>query len=308
MTSTMTTTIRPGILVALRSTVTGGVTYNRVDLDASTVKDGAAEGASAERWETTKLITDPAELERATKVRSAAVAEINKVCVRTSFGLLAPASAETSLDEAHAKARALVEAHNASATHTRVSIHMLKGRIASTDEEAARAIASEIEGLLRDMERGVAMLDPETIRGAASKALAMGAVLDESKQAAVTSAVEAARTAARIIVKRVQKAGEDGALVLADLQTGEIEKARMAFLDLDEPGDTTANDSEAAPALPAVELQRASDLDFAPETAEVTPATETEAHPTADAATESGPVRCFDLDLDADDLEVFNAM
>jgi hypothetical protein len=282
-----TSVIRPGILVALRTSVTGGITYNRVDLDADADKP-AEEGASVARWETTKIVTDPKELERATKVRSEAVAQISKVCVRTSFGLLAPAGAEGSLDEAHAKARELVAAHNAAATHTKVEIHLLKGRIASTDEEAARAIASEVTSLLRDMERSVQRLDPESIRAAATKAAAMGAVLGEDKAAAVGKAVEAARTAARVIVKRVQKSGEDGARVLLDLQTGDIERARMSFLDMDEPAPVTANDADA---LPAVELQRTADLDL----------DEPEAPPQSAPGAEVAPASVPALDLDLDE-------
>jgi hypothetical protein len=51
----------------------------------------------------------------------------------------------------------------------------------------------------------------------------------------VTSAVEQARKAARTIVKRIEKKGESAASVLQDIQRGEIEKARFAFLDVDSP-------------------------------------------------------------------------
>jgi len=246
-------TIRPGLLVSVKSTVVGGVAYKRIDLD----HDGlpAPEGTDVTRWETTRTIEDPAEHEAAIKARGAALTAIRKVCSATTFGLLCPTENEGALDAAIVTARAIVEAHNAQATHTRVSVYALKGRIASDDAEAARAITQEIAGLVAQMDRGIASFDPKAIRDAANEAREMSNMLGEAAKAKIDGAIEQAREAARMIVKRIEKEGEDRAVVLADIQRGQIESARIAFLDL----DGTTEQSEA---LPSIEGQRFADLDL----------------------------------------------
>lgn len=244
-----TALIRPGILVALKSTVTGGVRYQRVDLE---------QGDATARWETTRTIDDPQEHTRATKARSAALAEIRKYCAGTSFGLLCPIDREADLDAAIDRARAMVAACNSAAVYTHVSIYVLKGRIADTDEEAARAIGQEVAGLIAAMNEGIDKLDPVAIREAATKAREMSAMLSDAQMAKVSDAVNQARAAARTIVKRVEKEGELAAIVLADIKRGDIERARMAFLDLE---DAPAHQES----LPAIDAQRFADLDMGKE-------------------------------------------
>lgn len=249
-----TTTIRPGLLVALSSSLDGGVTYERVDLDAGQTTDGVAAVA---RWETTRVIADPAEHERASQARSKATAEIRKVCSSTAFGLLCPEASESELDAAVLKARAIVAEHNAGAQHTKIDVRVFKGRVAATDTEAARAIGAEVAFLIAGMNSAIDRLDPKAIREAANKAREMSAMLSPELSAKVGEAIETARKAARVIVKRVEKDGEAAAVVLADIQRGGIEKARIAFLDLD--GDAPTLES---PPLPAVNVQRFSGLDL----------------------------------------------
>jgi hypothetical protein len=243
--------IRPGILVALKSTLNGGVRYQRIDLDHRTESDGR----DVSRWETLKEIEDPIEHERATKARNKARAEISRVCSATSFGLLCPVTDEGILDAAIQRARTIVEEHNATATFSRIGIYALKGQIAATDEEAARAIGEEVSDLINGMGRAIDALDPVKIREAAGKARELATMLGDEQRVTVDAAIEAARKAARQIVKRIEKGGETAAIVLADIQRGDLEKARIAFLDLD--GDRTPSES-----LPALPVQRFVDLDL----------------------------------------------
>jgi hypothetical protein len=243
--------LKPGILVSLSTRVEGGVLYSRRDIDSGVEDDGA----ERVRWETERTIEDPAEHSAAIKARSAARIRITKICSQTRFGLLCPLTKEAELDAAVAEARVFTDAHNAGAVHTRVSVYVLKGRIAETDEEATRALASEVRDLLDEMDTGIRSVDPKRIRAAADRAKELGAMLDDAQSAAVDRAVETARKAAREIVKRVVKGGEDAELVLETIATKPIDSARFAFLDLDE---------ERAPegeALPAVNVQRFADLE-----------------------------------------------
>lgn len=236
-----TQVIKPGILVALRTSVYGGVSYQREDIrdDQGTETASAAEATPAaerrkvEKWKTTKIVTDAVEHEDASKTRSAALALIRRQCVETSFGLLATAAKEAELDAAIKEARDAVRAFNDRSRYSKISVNVLKGRVASTDEEAVRAVSAELASLMRDMEDGIKRMDPAEIRTAAQKAAKMQAVLGEDQQMRVSAAVEAARKAAREIVRRVEKGGEDAAVVMADLQTTAIETARVQFLELE---------------------------------------------------------------------------
>jgi len=235
-------TLKPGILVALRSRVSGGVTYDRVELESKADEDGRA----VARWETTKVTQDQEEEERARQARAKAANAIRKWCIPTSFGLICPVEREAELDAAITAARAISTEHNAGARYTHIAVFALKGHIASTDEEATRAIVDEVRGLVDSMNAGITALDVEAIRSAANKARALSEMLGDAERETLTEAVKAARTAARTIAKRVTEDGEAATIVLADIKRGALEKARFAFLDLDAP-EVVAPEVAAAP-------------------------------------------------------------
>lgn len=237
------TVIKPGLLVSLSTRVEGGVAYRRVDLEPEHTDES---GAKTARWETTKHIEDPAAYEKANATRGKARSMITAVCSASSFGLLCPSDREDDLLAAVAAARALADEHNAGSA-VRVEVYALLGRVAQDDAEAARAIASEMRGLMDDMLDGVKQADPEAIRSAANKARAVGAMLSADKAKSVDAAIEQARKVARDLVKRVAKAGEVAADVVAEARTAEIEKARFAFLDLDEPASVEQQEVSARP-------------------------------------------------------------
>jgi hypothetical protein len=276
-------TIRPGIMISVNTTLRGGVEYRRVDLDAT--GEPAEPGVAVARWETVRKIMDPAEYERATKARSQARGLIVKECQSTSFGDLCPEEREGALDAAIRRAHEIVAAFNAESTHTKIGLYVLKGRVASNDAEAARSITSEIAGLVVAMNQGIEALDAESVRKAASKARELSAMLDDSLKGKVEGAITQARKAARDITRRIEKGGEEARIVLADIQRGQIESARIAFLDLSDA---------AAPveALPSVEAQRFADLDLGDDVSDeiepVKPATMTQAIPKLDLAEGSG--------------------
>lgn len=246
-----TSFLRPGILVALKSSVAGGVSYQRVDLEKGTADDGS----SRARWETTRTLSDADEHERAAKARSAACYQIRTMCAKTNFGLLCPEAFEGKLDEAIAAAQRIADEHNASAKFSCVQVFALKGRVAADDEQAARAIASEVGELLTEMRRAVDSLDPKAIREAVARTRQIGTMLTGDQAQKVSAALESARDAAKTIVKRVKEKGELAAVVLQDLKLEAIEDARMTFLDFDTPAPAPSED-----ALPAVAVQRFADL------------------------------------------------
>ena len=241
------TILRPGILLALKSSVHGGVRYQRTDLEQT---------ETTARWETTRFTTDPDEHRRAEEARQQATALIRAACANTSFGLLCPPDREPSLDEAIAAARAIAQTHNDTSTHTYVALYLLKGRVSATDEEAVRSISNELASLLSLMNTAIDRLDVDAIRDAAQKARDTAKLLGDETSSLVTNAIQAARNAARQITRRITKNGEAAAAVLASLRREAISSARFTFLDL-----ATQPDSNES-ALPSIERQRFADLDL----------------------------------------------
>lgn len=221
-----TSTLRPGLLVSLKSSVRGNVSYQRRDIvEAHVTADGKAEA----KWETERTITDPVEHDAAIKARTKARVAITRVCTASAFGLLCPETAEADLEKAVTEARKIVDDFNAQASLTRIGVYVITGRIAPDDVEAVRAINSEVRDLLADMEDGLKNLDVKVVREAASKAKSIGAMLSPDAAARITIAIEAARASA----KRIVQAGEQVATEIDSRTLATIKEARTAFLDLD---------------------------------------------------------------------------
>lgn len=252
-----TMTLKPGILVSLKSSVRGGVQYQRNELQTEVTE--ILTKRDVKRWETTRTIEDTEEHEAATRTRTAACGMIRKQCVRTSFGLLCLADREEELDKAIAEARALAGKFNGKARFSRISVYALKGRIAETDQEAAKAIAAEVQELLEQMGEGIASCDVAAVRDAANRAKGINSMLEGKQAEAVSAAVAAARTAARQIVKRVEKGGESAEAVLLELQTKPIETARFAMLEIEPPAEEEQETDQRK--LPGVDVRRFGALD-----------------------------------------------
>jgi len=258
MTTSMKT-LRPGLLVSLSARVSGGVAYDRKDLDATDAANAVAGTAAAvSKWETTKVIDDPAEYERAVETRNKARRTVSAVCAASDFGLLCPSTREFDLTRAIEEARRLADEHNRTARRSFVGIYVITGRVSQDDAEAIRAIRSEIMGLISEMNAGIEAADPARIRKAAQAAKSLGSMLTPEAGAKVTSAIEEARAAATAIVRRVEKGGETAATVIAEVDTAALNAARAAFLDLDDvkavesaPVEVAAVDFAPAEAQPA---------------------------------------------------------
>lgn len=253
-----TSIIRPGLIVALRSTLRGGVSYIKTTLDPEHMEGAAA----VARWETTRQIEDAAEHAAAVIARGAARSAITRVCCVSSFGLLCPQDREDKLQTAIAEAQLIVSEHNARARLTRVDLYVITGRVAQDDAEAARAIGAEVRDLLAAMESSVRAADPEAIRESANKARALAGMLSEDTQRKVSAAIAEVRAVARKIVKQVGESGEQAAALVQDLKLDALASARFAVLDL--TGEPEAAEAAPAPAR-AVDFEPAPGLCAAPE-------------------------------------------
>lgn len=246
-----TATLRPGLLVSLKTSIVGNATYRRLTLEPEHLDEAGAQRA---RWETERVIIDPAERERAIKVRTQCRVAICRPCSFSTFGLLCPEGKKAELDEAIKAANKLAAEFNAKAKLTRIAVYVIAGRIAANDTEAIRAINSELRGLLDSMESGIKSLDVKAVRDAANKAKQMGQMLSPEAAAKVKVAVEAAREVAR----RIVKAGEEAGAAIDRVLVRKIKESRTAFLDLDD-----------APAKVAAPKARARAIDLAPKEAVV---------------------------------------
>ena len=246
-------TLRPGLLVSLKTTVVGNVKYDRRVIEPEHVVD---DGAQKARWETERTIVDPVEHEVAKVARGKARTLITSVCASSAFGLLCPEANADILEQAIAEARKVTEAFNKQANLTRVNVFVLTGRIAPDDVEAVKAISSEVRDLLSSMEEGVKNLDVKAIRDAASKARQIGTMLSPEAQGRIQVAIDAARSTAKQIVK----AGEQAAIEVDKLCMQKIAEQRTMFLDMDEVAAEVAAPEVSAPGIdmtPAIETKAA---------------------------------------------------
>lgn len=224
------TTLRPGLLVSLKTTVRGNVSYAKQTIEADHATDN---GARVARWETERTVTDPIEHDQAIQVRGQCRSLIMAVCSASAFGYLCPDDRADDLAKAIRAARDLAEQFNATAKITQINVYVIAGRVAQDDVEAIRAISSEMRDLMSAMETGINNLDVKLVRESATKAASIGQMLAPGALEKVKVAVDTARAAARKIT-RIAKAGETAAAEIDRAAIEAIAKQRTAFLDLDD--------------------------------------------------------------------------
>lgn len=237
-----TTTLRPGFLVSLKTTLAGNVSYATRDIESDHV---TATGERVAKWETERTVADPQEHEAGIKARGKARTAVTRICVASTFGLLCPEARANELQAAIAEAREIADQYNAVATITSLNVNVIVGRVAADDVEAVRAINSEVRWLLDAMETGIKALDVEAVREAANKARAIGQMLTPGAAERVREAVDTVRSAAR----RMVKAGDQAAQAIDTASLAAIASARTAFLDLDDAPVTSIAMAIAARAI-----------------------------------------------------------
>lgn len=222
------TILRPGILVSLRTSIRGNVSYKTFDLGTELV-----DGVEVTKWDTERTTRDKEEQERAVKARSKARSILSSVCVHSDFGLLCLQSRRAELDAAIAEARKVANEFNLSAQVSRLSVNIVTGEIAPNDQLAIRGIKTELRELIEDMQEGMKNLDVKKIREAADKARMVGQMLTPDAQAQVQEAIDLARKTAR----EIKRAGESAAIEVDRAAIAKVAQARTAFLDLDDQGE-----------------------------------------------------------------------
>lgn len=229
-------TIRPGLLVALKTGVTGNVNYHKRDLGTKIEK-----GAEIVEWETTRTIVDAKEFKAAGQIRMKCRGFIIGICAKSSFGLLCPEDKADKLAAAIKKAQQLADKFNETASVTRINVNVIAGRVASDDVEATKAINGEVRELLERMERGVKTLDVAAIRDAAKRAKDLSSIVAPGSNERLQEAIAVAREAATKLVK----AGETAGKAVDKEALAKLKASRTAFLDLDMETHTQIKPSKA---------------------------------------------------------------
>jgi hypothetical protein len=259
--------LKPGILVSLKTHQTGNRSYQKQELERAHRTEG---GVERSRWNTTKIVFDPEEAKEATTVSSRARYLITRLCADTAHGPLCPSERRAELYEAIAEARTLVENFNATAVFSRIEVNVICGEVVADDVEAARALFSETEKLMSQMQEALEQLDTKKVQQLCSKALNMGQMLSPEANANIVAAVNIARQAR----KKIVAAGEQAAIQIDQRAIDLIGAARNSFLDFGMDTDVEIESEQTSRALdfdpdradeigdvPA--LQRASfDMDF----------------------------------------------
>ena len=223
--------IKPGLLVSLSSTVTGNVHYYKQTLEFPHLTET---GEQRSRHETTKIVVDPDEHDRAGKVRDKCRSLILSVC--STMGpswLLCPEDRKDELIEKIAEAREWAADFNRTAVYTRVEFTVFWGVVAQDDARAAEAVARTVAQLMADMQVGLAELDVKKVRALCDKGIQMGQVLSEDSRTTTQIAIRAAREAC----KRIVKAGEDVAIEIDRNAIRVVEMARTSFLEIGDDDD-----------------------------------------------------------------------
>jgi hypothetical protein len=243
-------TLRPGLLVSLKTSITGdNVEYTKTIIEEEHIDET---GALVGSWQTDKTVADAAEQELAVKVRSKARAFITGVCAKSDFGYLCPESNEAALEVAIRKAVDVCTEFNLSARITEVNCFAITGRIAADDVQAVRAIKGELNGLLETVEESIKALDVDAARAALNKATKLGMMLAPEAQKGLQETVELSRAVAVKVAKAI-KAGTQAAEVIDAATLAALASSRTAFLDLDgatevqAPADTTGRALDLEP-------------------------------------------------------------
>ena len=243
--------IKPGLIVALATTVNGGVWYRRIELDAAGV---APEGGTGEvaRWETARTIADPKEHRAADLLRASIGNKAAGLCCRTPFGLICPPENEDALLATMASKEAEVAVFNRDARFTRVTMSFLTGRVDALDEASWKAVAREVAVLVDEMEQAIREGSVSETRKAADKLNKMTGILEGDSAIRAQAAVDEARGIARKLVKAAGDAVATAAIVEREA-LNELRSARFAFLDMDDVAAVEAPTDEAPAEAPAEE-------------------------------------------------------
>src|SRR5215469_45426 len=123
-------TIRPGTLVTLKTSISGNVRYFKTNVEAEHLLENGQ--TSEAEWNTRRITLDKAEHELAVKTRSRCRSLITGCCTVGNF-LICPVANRDNLEKAIAEAEALARDFNTNANVTRISVYPAMTEVAPDD-------------------------------------------------------------------------------------------------------------------------------------------------------------------------------
>lgn len=200
-------TLRPGMLVAVRTKIEGGheTARHKVLREVLPAGDGGGDGLY-EKTEIERRVADVEEFERACKARASARYAIARVCLPSDFGLLCVLGQDV-LDAAIRDADAICRTFNDTARYSKIRCWVLVGSIAESDTAAQQALMGELREAIGAVREAVRLRDPGAIRDAAAKALALAPMIDQPGE--IEDTVRAARRAATDLIQSRKRNGDD---------------------------------------------------------------------------------------------------
>jgi hypothetical protein len=264
----------PSLLVGGSISVPGDVRYETLGEEVELLDEGDIQ--RRERTKTTKkIVRDPEGHEAAHQLAGRLRGQLKKLCQATPFGWMCRVDKEAEIDGFIAEAKAECKEFNANSKYHFVRFSLIKGRIDSDDEAAARDIAYEMQRLFGEMRLALESCDVKRIRALAVKGLAIKPMLSDTDQTLVQDAIDSARAEARKIVKEVGVKGEQIETVKDEVDTSVVEVARLSFLDYEAPSEMPSADrlvneeryqldtEESEPVEPPAPMDKGQfDLDF----------------------------------------------
>lgn len=252
-------TIAPSLIVARSISRVGGVATSR-----NLVKNEVGEdGHEHSEWEVSRDVENPEEVRRVSKLIAQQKRVIDKLCARTSLGLLCPKVREPLLLKAIEEVRARVAEENDTLTTCEVTAAFVRGEIVSDEREAAAQIARDIGAAFSDIKMAIAACDVKAIRKAVLGLKGLDAVLPDVQAKALKDATLVARKAATLIAREVDKKGRTIESVRQSINMDALDVARIAFVEV---GDSVPVVEQTAPEV--VEHMASLEIDEAPEPGE----------------------------------------
>ncbi len=254
-------TIKPGILIAGKASIKGGIHYKR-DYEEPIFE----EDSLIREWHTQQLVDDEKEHASAKKLQNKIASMINRICAHTPIGPICRNERKDELVGVLAEIRAQRDTFNNKAKTCQITTHHALFEVQSDNQTAVAAIADQVAEMADKVNSALTVQDLKALRQTPKrwlKGMSPDAImeLDEEKRNAIlararaelirkaiadvrgvhqllpqsaskemVSVVVKARDIARKLCKRVEKKNEALDSVINEVDLGGIRRTRNMFI------------------------------------------------------------------------------
>lgn len=210
------------------------VRYTRTDKERELTPTGDGNNKETLTREMTREIAALEEYVKMCNIRTKLRARIVSSCAQTMIGLLVPKERLEALKEKHAEVRKEIALANAEATHYRLTDDVVIAEIITGVDSAASSVASTLREVLDRVMEAVKSGDSVSMRQAVLRLRGFDAIVNPEAGAAINAVIQEARSIAHVVKREVETKGRALDKVLEEINTSELDAARMALLGNDE--------------------------------------------------------------------------